>query len=449
MLWQQMRSFAGVALAVVVAIVGAGLFVRAAGPSRAVLTAVPRRNAPEQPGQPPVKPLTGIVRDTKDRPVGGATVVGGQFNGKPNHRVGATGPDGRFTLTPDGDSPNLEFVIAYKEGLAPASAWRIAGVDKEGEVNLVLTEPAPFVGIVKDRDGKPIAGASVRIVDAQYSGEGAKVNLLNVIDDIFQGTPLEKLFRTTTDADGGFRFTNLPARAKATLVVKAAGMGEYHTRNRKRPDGESGHEGTPELPAEVILAPAARVFGQVTSRFPSIKVSGLKIGMQGSHESHGIWRDAHTDANGRFAFDGLDEGTANIFLMDHPNDGPWTYRAAVDTELKPGRTTEVEIELIRGVQVEGQVVDADSGQPVAGVAVALYGPIRPRSGAAIISATTDEKGRYRFRLPPGETYFYIFGRPIPSEFGRMSRGSQTVVIPDDTREFTVPRIEIRREKAAQ
>ena len=165
--------------------------------------------------------------------------------------------------------------------------------------------------------------------------------------------------------------------------------------------------------------------------------------MQGTHDSHGIWREGRTDADGRFAFEGLDEGTANIFFMDHPNDGPWTYRAAANTELKPGRTTEVEIELIRGVQVEGQVVDADSGRPVAGVVVGLYGPIRPRSGAAIISTTTDQDGRYRFRLPPGETYFYIYVRPRP-EYGQQPGGSQTAVIPDDAREFTVPRIELRR-----
>ena len=34
----------------------------------------------------------------------------------------------------------------------------------------------------------------------------------------------------------------------------------------------------------------------------------------------------------------------------------WTYRAAEDVKLTPGVTTEVAIELIRGVEVEGSVV---------------------------------------------------------------------------------------------
>jgi hypothetical protein len=107
--------------------------------------------------------------------------------------------------------------------------------------------------------------------------------------------------------------------------------------------------------------------------------------MQGSHGHHGIWAETKTDAEGRFEFTGLSKGTANIFLTDHSNDGPRTYRAVAGTALLPGRSAEVAIEPIRGVQVEGKVVDARSGNPVPEVGVGVYGPMRPRSGAAIIS----------------------------------------------------------------
>jgi hypothetical protein len=442
-----LKGVATVALAVVAAIIGARLSVRAAGEPRAVAPAAPRRAEPAQPVQPPVKPLVGIVRDPDGRPVAGATVVAGQFGGgEPNHRIGTTGTDGRFELTPAGKSTVLDFAIPYKEGLAPASVLQDPrpGRAKDGEAVLQLAHPAPFLGVVKDREGRPIAGATVRVREVQYPGANGPQTMLNALEWIVAGTPLERIFRTTTDAQGRFRFAELPRGAGATLIVTAAGMGEYNTNNRRRPDGGFGHQGTAEAPAQVVLAPAARVVGRVVTRFPSVKVGGLKVAIQGSHESHGIWGEARTDGEGRFALDGLDEGTANIFLMDRPNDGPWTYRAAADTELKPGQTSEVEIELIRGAQVEGRVVDADSGLPVAGVGVGLYGPIRPRSGAAIISAKTDHAGRYRFRLPPGETYIYICG-PVPPEYGQRYRGAQTVNIPADAREFTVPPIEIRKE----
>ena len=45
-----------------------------------------------------------------------------------------------------------------------------------------------------------------------------------------------------------------------------------------------------------------------------------------------------TDADGRFTFDGLNEGTINIFVADDEVKTAWTYRAAQDVELKSGWT---------------------------------------------------------------------------------------------------------------
>ena len=153
-----------------------------------------------------------------------------------------------------------------------------------------------------------------------------------------------------------------------------------------------------------------------------------------------------TDASGRFEMDGLGEGTGNIFLRDHPGAGPWTYRAVKDAELRPGETTEVEIELIEGILVEGKVIDLDTDRPLKGAHVGLYGPIRPRSGAAIIGDTTDEEGRYRFRLPPGECYIYVAGPPAGYDRLPGDGSSQTVDIPAGPRHvpLAVPPIPLRK-----
>ncbi len=409
-----------------------------------------RRTGAVQKAEEPSKALVGIVRDETGRPVAGATVVAGQFNGKPNHRIGTTGPDGRFTLTPGGQSARLQYVVVYKEGLASASVFRIPRVDQpeEREIVLQLLRPVPFVVVVKDREGKPVAGATARLEYAEYPSADGPETRLNVIEPIILGTPLERVFRTTTDPQGRFRFAALPRETKASLVVTAAGMGEYNTMNRLRPDRHFAYlVGTADTPAEIVLLPAARVVGRVVTRFASVKVAGLKVAMQGSRESHGIWREAQSAADGRFEFSGLGEGTANIFLTDHPNDGPWTYRAAADTVLKSGQTTEVTIELIRGVQVEGQVVDIRTGKPMRGIGVGVHGPMSPRCGAAIVRATTDPAGRYRFCLPPGETVFDPCGPFAPGYL--FGEGRQTVEIPADVREFQVPNIEIRKEALAQ
>jgi RNA polymerase sigma factor (sigma-70 family) len=440
---QKMRSVVTIALLAATAAIGGGLFLKAATARRGAAPAAPRRAAAVQRAEEPSEPLLGVVRDEAGRPVAGATVVAGQFKGTPNHRITETGPDGRFRLTPGDESAILEYVLAYKEGLAPASSGHIKGVDKPGEVALMLTRTAPFEGVVKDREGKPIAGASVRLEYAHYSGSDGPETQLTVLGPIVVGTPLERIFRTKTLPHGQFRFMDVPRGARVSLVVTSPGMGEYNTMNHRGPDGKFVYlAGKPEAPAEVILAPAARVVGRVLTRLPGVKVDGLKVFMQGSRDSGFIWEEAQTDAGGRFEFAGLGEGTANIFLTDQPNDGPWTYRAAADTALKPGQPTEVTIELIRGVQVEGLVVVAETGEPLAECDVALYGPIRPRSGAAVVSTRTDKEGRYRFRLPPGETYFYPRG-PFPPGYPRFP-GGLTVAIPADVTEFQVPKIEVRK-----
>jgi hypothetical protein len=159
--------------------------------------------------------------------------------------------------------------------------------------------------------------------------------------------------------------------------------------------------------------------------------------LQSTNDSTMFWRETQSDAEGRFEMHRLPEGGGNLFPIDHPNVGPWTYHAIDNLALRPGKTSEVTIELIEGVSVEGTAVEADTGKPIVGVSIGMYGPARPRSGAAIISAITDDHGRYQFRLPPGSTCFYI------ASARRSPSGAQSVVIPSGVKSFSIPTIEAR------
>ncbi len=116
-----------------------------------------------------------------------------------------------------------------------------------------------------------------------------------------------------------------------------------------------------ERPA-FTLVPSARVSGRVVTKLPGVDVGGLEIYYQGSRTGR-VYRPiknlsggARTDVDGKFTFDGMSEGTINVFVHGEGENSDWTYRAANDVELKPGATTEVAIELIRGVAVEGSIV---------------------------------------------------------------------------------------------
>ena len=350
--------------------------------------------------------------------------------------ITTSGPDGRFAFQPTRGEKKLDYALAYKQGLAPASQFRSGFADgtTNGEMELILLTAEPFFGVVKNRDGRPVAGASVRI--KYMKGEGGVRDHNPILENVLRTTPLESLFNTTTDNQGRFQYPAVPAPQGIVLHVSADEMGDLST---EVPDNfEAGYvAGTVAAPARLIMQPEARVRGRVITKLPGVTLAGLKIGLQSTRDSGQIWRESRTDAEGRFEMRGLPEGKGNIFLHDHPSDGAWTYRAIDSLPLHPGETAAATLELIEGVLVEGRVVDADSGDRVAGTSVAMYGPARPHSGAAVLTAKTDETGRFRFRLPPGGTQFYLYSADQASPI-------QDVLIPASSKSFIVPTLEVRK-----
>ncbi len=392
----------------------------------------------QEPAPPPPVVLAGVIRDGEGQPVAAATVVAGAFNNEPNHRVATTDVTGRFAFRAEAGAPRLEYALAYKAGLAPASKFHGSSTGKPAAVDLELTllKPEPFVGTIRDEEGKPIINAQVRI--AYMRGRGGEYDFNPVLKNVLQGSPLETLCRTTTDPQGGFRFPAVPAPQGIVIRASAPGMADLSTEISQ--DFKAGFiTGTAVAPAQLTMEPEAQIQGRIVTNLPGVNVAGLRIGLQNTNDSVGVWRDGWTDAEGRFVMRGLPEGRFNLFPMDLDarGDGPWTYRAVEYLRLRSGRTAEAEIELIAGVMVTGRVVDAQ-GKPAVGAGVGMYGPARPRSGAAILRAMPDERGVYRFRLPPGETTFYNAGQVV------WRSGGLRVQIPADVPAFTVPDIILER-----
>ena len=153
--------------------------------------------------------------------------------------------------------------------------------------------------------------------------------------------------------------------------------------------------------------------------------------------------NAQVDPEGRFLFDGLSEPTVNVFVAGNGENRDWTYRAAELVKLVPGVTTEVTIELIRGVAVEGTVVAEESGVPIEGATLGVYGPFRPKSNNTTVATKTDAKGRYRYRLPSGDTHFFVMDLPRGFTYLPSKGSTQTVIIPDEVLTFEVPPIGLR------
>jgi hypothetical protein len=402
--------------------------------------------------------LDGRVLDPDGRPVADAVVVAGIASpGETEQRVLETDADGRFSWAVPSGSVTL-FVAAHKAGYSPAAweAWFPA--DAKGQApELKLGRVEPFSALLADEEGRPVAEARVRIEMVAHGREAPGVietSFDYLRREVLDGSPLQAVFEATTDEAGAFTLPHSGEDAWLKLGV-TTGDGKSFRVKAENP-GAGGlassmaEQGFVRAPAgetaRLQVVPAAKVAGLLVTNPENLGVDGLKVWYQASRSPGDRRRSANfsgwalTADGGRFVLDGLDAGTINVFVIGPGEGETWTYRAAQDVPLEPGETAEVRIELIRGVEVVGTVVAKDTGDPVEGVMIGVYGPHRPRSGAASRSTTTDREGRYRYRLPPGETYFYVMGG---ADMREGEESSRTVTIPEGEESFTVPPLVVR------
>jgi protocatechuate 3,4-dioxygenase beta subunit len=428
-----------------------------------VATAPPARIEAPAPPAPEKNPdeIRGVVLTPNGVPIRGATIViAVDEKQRKTHEVLSTDAQGRFSWRVPPGSDLVELFV-YKEAFALWHSSYSLKVSPKLEIPKVrLTRSTPFSAVLVDEAGKPVAGATLRvemIAHAFEQGNSTGMSYTYLRREVIGGSPLERPFTTTTGADGGFTFQAVAPDAGLKLGGIAADGRSLRVRSRSGATGRMGSmmadEGFVTSPAggraALVAIPAARVAGRVVTRLPGVSVSGLTAYYQASRPSReyrpetNFGEEVRTDADGRFVHDGLNEGTINVFVHGDGENKDWTYRAAQDIELKPGKTSEVTIELIRGVEVEGTIVVQGSRTPIECAQVGVYGPFRPRTGAMTTGATTDARGRYHYRLPSGQTYFYVMGPPEGRFTSLPGEGSsRTVTIPDGAASYEVPPIEL-------
>ncbi|MDR3619077.1 MAG: carboxypeptidase regulatory-like domain-containing protein [Paludisphaera borealis] len=466
------RSLLLGSLALAACLAVGGLRVRGASPRP--IADDPKPTPPVAKPSPPVgvkeapRELRGIVVDGDDHPVADATVVAGSYDpGRSGHQVLKTDAQGRFTL-PFPQDAEVVYLVARKEGLrSRVLSFHSSQLSSPLDLKLHLASPGVFNAALFDADGKPISGAKVRIKMLAYSSQskrGQETMVSTSYEEaprtVVERSPVEDFFLTTTADDGSFSFRSiregaglkLEATAPDGRILKIGAQSNGALDGGSTPNSMEGQgfiAAVLNKTFRLTATPSAKISGRVVSAVPGVDVSGLKASYQSSRKRSDTYVPERNfgdkvpvDRDGRFVFDGLEEGTINIFAIGKGENEAWTYRAAKDVELVPGKTSEVVIELIRGVEVEGTVIAQGTGAPVEKAMIGSYGPYRPRTGAATRSDTTDARGRYQFRLPSGETYFYVMGPP--SGFTRLPNegSSRTVTIPEGVAKFEVPPIEV-------
>ena len=217
--------------------------------------------------------------------------------------------------------------------------------------------------------------------------------------------PVDALIRKT-DARGRFTYDNLPADARAELLVSAPGHATLFT---LLPNArEMGQYEAGRTDIRIALPPEGRVEGTVVNKATGLPVVGVKVMAAAAANPMPFAKPAVSDARGRFAIGGLTSIGHRLYATPDPQKHADLVAATVIVDVMAGETaSDVVIELFEGGVVEVVVTDENDNSPVKKAHVQLTGGASP-----ITSGMTDDKGVARISLAPGEyTVQMVYAMP--------------------------------------
>ncbi|HEY1548348.1 MAG TPA: carboxypeptidase-like regulatory domain-containing protein [Kofleriaceae bacterium] len=267
--------------------------------------------------------------------------------------VWTTGSDGRYRIA--GIAKGKVTVLAVAAGFAEGRSREVSlgTAEVAGDVDVVLGAGTYVAGRVTDQAGAPIAGAEVA---AQ--------------PDV--GAPVENF----TDSDGQYRIG--PLSGKLVLRVSAYGHGDVRVPLELAPAGGTT---AAEHREDVVLEVAdATVLGTL------VDATGIPVG--GAHleivagPSEG--RGATSSSDGVFSIEMLPRGHVRL-RVDHL-DYPTQELDAIASS--PAERTRLVVAL--GGAIEGVLLDARSGEPLASTSLSAAGP-----GGATTETSTASTGRWK------------------------------------------------------
>ncbi|HKB41921.1 MAG TPA: sigma-70 family RNA polymerase sigma factor, partial [Gemmataceae bacterium] len=249
-------------------------------------------------------------------------------------------------------------VVAAAKGYGPA--WVYAEELGKGDRPLQLVkDDIPIKGRVLDLQGKPVAGAAVRML--RLKPAGGEFNWLN------QNRWAGLSENVTTDQDGRFTLTGIGRDRIAVLHVS----GPFIESRVVEVAARSMVDGKPATSAsiEVVAGPTKIIEGTVRARDTGKPLAGAWVyGNEEDYCNSVAVRPvkARTDARGRYRLVGLPKATSYKVSVYPADSDPYlaTLRTVADSEgLKP---LKFDLDLRRGVLVRIRLLDKETGKSVRG-----------------------------------------------------------------------------------
>jgi protocatechuate 3,4-dioxygenase beta subunit len=301
--------------------------------------------------------LAGRVVNEDGAPIEGARVTltrGGEsafrafMRGVEGEPAVRTGRDGTFRATrlAAGENQRLDVRHDDYEERSIGGVSLTAGTVKSG-LTVVMRRGLTLRGVVKDEEGRPLAGAEVNLSSARQFRAGRGGVQMQLIGP-------GSLVRRESGADGRFEFRGLKG-GEYTLQARRPGF------TRAILDPVNVKEG-PAEPIELMLKPGSTVSGVLRDKSGNGAsgwyVSARPAGQGGGPPMGGYRTEEPTGPDGAFLLEGLTAGESyDLQVVGQAGLGP--RRAGVTAPAEG-----IELTVTGAGQIRGRVVDADSGRVI-------------------------------------------------------------------------------------
>ncbi len=367
----------------------------------------------------PASRLSGRVSTPEGKPVVSARVAWiakGEQSGGIELASTRTDEQGRFLFE---NSGALRAKGTWPSLLIEAPGWGMtpAMVPEAATQMDVTLRPATEVSVLAvDASGKPVTGV---LLNPYF--------LMAPNMEFYFRFPQDMKTRLgrRTDAHGLCRFEFFPPGVKLRLEVaddRFAHLDFSEDLSLGQSTGNSRHQ--------ITLLPAASIQGRITYGPTGKPAAGIRIGAQGVGPSALGGEGVSTD-QGEYLIKQMRPGIYNL-TPDLRGEVEKSWTACAHEKIPVSQAEQVkgvDFQLIKGGVITGKVTAADNGDPVVGLSLCVYGPAHPRSSGGVQRSDSGKDGGYFLRVPPGEHFLYIGGRP-PGRFLENAWSSRDVTVKD-------------------
>ncbi len=165
--------------------------------------------------------------------------------------------------------------------------------------------------------------------------------------------------------------------------------------------------------APVTLEDGGGIAGTIVNTTTGGPIAGVRVAAgrieHTDRKLGGYGGCATSDVRGNFAVRGLAPGVYNVQLLSSPQGRKFTAQVVKGVRVTAGEDARADLRVVEGRRLQGKVVEAGNGQPIARVYVHCDHASHPYSGAASAGTYTDDRGQFEFYVLPGPASVCLSG----------------------------------------